>query len=267
MKDITEENLKQISKFLLQTADYWINRIGSFTIQSPIWTDFKKNMDPFLHYPSILKTAPDSSHPNIHIGLINYHEIGEHIIFGPRIDKFFDSYVLTIKINDRELWKIYAEKTDEIQKLIHEKQREEVERDFLQAVSAYPGVDSVTRNLHHLSSNFPKKEWMIKLYKTSWEHLIHSSVENFSPAMYCAIQEDNPTIPCIGSDQYIQLLHEPNSPGYYTLRFGSFISGQDFMTVSLGKDDSLKKHTDECEKVFSTHLQETMQDTLFTILM
>lgn len=266
MKNITEVHHQQISNLLLETADYWIRTISSFSVPSPAWTDFKNSMASFLHYPSLLKTAPESLHPHVLIGLVNYHETGEHVVFGPRIDDFFFVYALAIKINDRELFKAYGKKSDEIHKLIHEKQCEEVEKNFLQAISTYPDVDVVTKDLQHLPISFPTKEWMITLYKASWEQLLKTSTEDFSTCMYSSLYRDNPKIPCVGSDQLIQLLHEPNASGYYTLRFGSFVSGQDFMTVSLGKDDGLKQYADECVNVFSTHLQETMQDTLFALL-
>jgi hypothetical protein len=266
MKNITEEHLKQISNLLLETADYWIKTIASLPVPSLAWTQFNNSMASFLHYPSLLKTAPESLHPNHLIGLLNYYKTGEHLVFGPRIDDFLFVYALAIKINDRELFKAYGKKSNEIHNLIHKKQQEEVEDKFFQAIFAHPDGDVVTKNLQHLPTDFPKKEWMIKLYKASWEQLLQSSTEDFSTCMYSSLHRDNPKIPCVGSDQLIQLLHEPNASGYYTLRFGAFVSGQDFMTVSLGKDDALKQYTDECVNAFSTHLQEIMQDTLLTLL-
>jgi hypothetical protein len=266
MKDITKEHLKQLSNLLLQTADYWIRTIQSLPVPSLAWTEFKNNMASFLHYPAVLKTAPESLHPNLFIGLLNYHETGEHIVFGPRIDDFLFVYALSLKINDRELFEAYGKKTEEIHTIIYKKQQEEVEEKFLQAIFAHPDVDDVTKNFQHLPTDFSTKEWMVALYKASWEHLLHSPNKAFSTCMYSSIFRDNPKIPCVGSNQLIQLLHESNAPGYYTLRFGSFVSGRDFMTVSLGKDDSLKKYTDEWINVFSTHFQQTMQDTLFAIL-
>jgi hypothetical protein len=279
--NLTEKEIAKIGRLLLNMADYWIEKIKSFDVRTQPWQQlFKKNLDPFLHYPCCILPSDHSfilptkqEHVNFFVGLVDYHERGKHIIAGSRTSGFLFTYPVQIKLHDNDIWKEYLEKSVKIHELIYEKQREEAELQFLHALLFLHDVDHEiheiqvrieTHSLTALPPGFPTKDLMIKLYKASCEAILKSPVCYTNAARYTIEAESK--INCIGGDEYIQFYKEPNSKRSYHLRFGTIEKGEDFIGVFLGEDDDLKSYTDNFLKAYSTSLVEETEKIFRTML-
>jgi len=258
-KKITDEDIKKIFSILLQTFDSLIEKIPALDICSPEWQTFKKNDMELLIDRYCFARIGDT----LSIGLLDYATGGKYIGVGPKIN---DNYALQIRIPyDKGFIETCLQKAKTIRELIYQHQRKEVEQKFIQAISSFDAsVATSVSNLPSLPKDFPVKEWMMKLYKASWNHFFAVPIEEIPFDLCKPIFHTYPQIPCVVGDQYLRVVYDSNFKNLYELRFGELSMGKDY--ISIFESEELKKYTQLSVDSLLFRFEEDAQNRLLTYL-